>query len=216
MSKQIKNIILDFDYTLFNAASFKREMMSEFVKLGVTQKVFKQTYKQAIATTKNSYDYSVGKHLALIAKQKVNFNSKQAKVSIDRVITESAKHLYAQSHIFLKSLSSKGYKLVLVTRGNKTWQALKIKNTKVNHYFDKIIISPKWKTDSLQKMTKIVKYAYFVSDHIDEVTDTKKFVNTYQPILKLRYRKDLRVAKNFNIPAFRTLREIQSYILKNS
>ncbi len=216
MSKQIKNIILDFDYTLFNAASFKREMMAELGKLGVSQKVFKRTYRQAIVTTKNSYDYSVSEHLTLIVKQQVNLNYKQAEESIDKVITESAKHLYAQAHIFLKILNLKGYKLVLITRGNKTWQALKIKNTKVNNYFDKIIISPKWKTDSLQKMTKIVKYAYFVSDHIDEVVDIKKFVSTYQPILKLRYRRDLRVAKNFDIPAFRTLREIKSYILKNS
>lgn len=213
MFKTNRNIILDFDYTLFNAASLKREMMR---KLGVSQKVFNQTYKLAVATHKNSHDYSVLKHLELIAKQRSGFNLRDGKKIVDSVLNESAKHMYAQSYNFLKNLSARGYKLILVTRGNQDWQSLKIKNTGVHNYFDKIIISPKWKTQGLKKMLKLVKRGYFVSDHIDEVKDTKKYINAYKPILKLRYKKDLQVAKQHSIPAFRTLKEIESYIVKNS
>lgn len=167
-----KTIILDFDYTLFDAKNFKKDLAECLKIFGVDEKLWLETYNKIRYRNNKEADYIPAWHLEILAKKTKN-NYKDLEKSYNQVINNAHKYLYADTFNFLKNLKKQKYTLYLLTFGNPRYHKIKIKSAGIDKYFKKIFYTAK---DKFQVSDKIpgVDEAIFINDNPNEIVSLKK------------------------------------------
>lgn len=152
-------VYIDFDSTLFDTHSF----YNDFINICNNYKV--ETYKIDLLKKELFNDEELF-NLDVLIKNIVNkFNIDNSIYSdIDKLY--SNKYVYSDSLWFLKKLKDK-YSLVLLTYGDIEYQVKKIKASKLEKYFDNIIITNKHKGS----LDLDYKNLIFIDDNLDEIKD---------------------------------------------
>ena len=157
-----KIIIFDFDNTLFSTSQFKKELIGNFKKLGITQEIFEKTY---FASKKNKKYQGYNYHIKLIKKIYPKYSFKQLKDVFKRTLRKSYFFVYPEVLKILPNLSLK-YELVLISFGEKNFQRKKIKNSGLEKFFKKIIISSQFnKISSFSKIFRKKAQIFFIEDN---------------------------------------------------
>lgn len=205
-------IIIDFDHTIFDAASFKDALAAAILKCGVSHNVFWQTYATIRKSDRDS-GYSPERHLAALNKV-IKLNKTSAKKNVNEVVSNSRKYLYADTLAFLKKISSLGVPLILLSYGDRDFQNKKINACGLKKYFMEIKIVQKSKNAAIKKLAR--KYGgnlIFVNDNIKETREAVNANANLKPILKRRNDLPTYDYAQEVIPNFNTLKEIKDYII---
>lgn len=214
MSVFRKEVILDFDYTLFDTARFKHALAWALRSLKVPPKLFIATYPPAVHRSNGQYRYSTAVHLRLIKKVVPDLPLVGAQKLLDQVVGESGRYLYPGARKFLIRLRRAGFRLILVTRGAKLFQRRKLKFSGVLRYFARVIISPDLKVSTLAKLAKNFDEVFFISDHAKELNQVHKRFPRLLLIMKLSGHHATRsAALRLGIPAMRSFDVIEKYIV---
>ncbi len=208
-----KEVILDFDYTLFDTKAFKQALAGSLKVFGVAAPLFFKFYPQAIVKHDQQYSYSVSVHLRLLRRLRPQLNLVTGKKLINKIVSDCAKYLYPETKQFLTNLRQADFKLILATRGDKQWQGHKVTCSGIRPFFSQVLISPTLKVLALKEFTKNFDEVFFVSDHAGELAHIKQKLSQLIPIMKLGGHGSVREARQINMPAFKNLLHIQKYII---
>ncbi|MFH0818745.1 MAG: hypothetical protein V1898_02000 [Patescibacteria group bacterium] len=109
------NIVIDFDHTLFDAQSFKKDLAKA---LGLTLKKWEAEYEKNKKQNKN-YNYR---------KQLIHYAPAQKKKFL-KVLNNCKKYLYKDALGFVKSIQKEPLqKVTILSKGHSSWQKIKIDN----------------------------------------------------------------------------------------
>ena len=129
--------IIDFDDTLFDTQNFKKELAYSLKNIGVDEKLFWQTYKEARMLPDRNFSYSFERHADILEKK--NFNKKQILENLNEVKSKIKKFLFPDTKIFLEYLQSFHQELHLLSLGDKDFQEIKVNNCEIEKYFDSVV-----------------------------------------------------------------------------
>ncbi len=214
MRKFRKEVILDFDYTLFDAAKFKLALAAALRIHGVRRGVFFETYKRAVHRRSGGYNYSLERHVSLLHGLISTLSITTALRDLNRVVTNSHRYLYPDTKHFLRQLKRHGFRTILVTHGNPRFQQRKLEGSSISSLFDKIVLSNQIKVVTLRRLAHKFDEVFFVSDHPKELAPVRRQLPQLLPVMKLGGYGDRATAKQLGIPAFRSLKAIEKYIIK--
>ena len=120
------NLYIDFDKTLFDSTEFLDKLCLVLDKYNLPRELF------AI------YDSNFNPYEVL---QKIKNLNQEIYHDLDQVFIKSENYIYDDVIPFFKYVKEKGYRVVIVTKGNKEYQKKKIESSKIDKYCDDIIIT---------------------------------------------------------------------------
>ena len=169
-AKQI--IIIDFDDVLFDRkGAFAKASFKAGVDLSSGSKLYEKV------KTDNNGIYNFKKHLKIIANHDPK-KLRQINQSMEKVFKRAPKFLFPGVHKILQKLRQQANQLILASRGNVYFQKQKIYNSGITNYFDKIIISEKFKAKALSGRIKTWRAKnheiIFIDDSKQEINLIKK------------------------------------------
>jgi putative hydrolase of the HAD superfamily len=153
MASNLKNIFFDLDHTLWDFERNSTLAFSEiFLKNGID--VDLETFLKSYLPINNFYWEKYRNDLVTKEKlrygrlegtfQEMNFKISRAQIELlteDYILYLSKNnHLFEDAHTVLETLQQK-YNLHVITNGFSEVQMLKLKNSKINHYFKTITTS---------------------------------------------------------------------------
>ncbi len=157
-------LILDFDHTLFDDSNFMENIFAVFHKFGIGRSDFNISYEKA-KQIHGSWSPFIQAKL-VFAEIPAGFLE-----AIDSVFREAHEHIFADAKDFLSQSQTRN---TILSFGDKKTQTLKIKNSKIDRYFESIIItSDSWKTDFFAKQRIDPLTMIFVDDRIKTVNAVK-------------------------------------------
>lgn len=130
-------LIFDFDHTLFSTKNFYFAIKKEFVKLGIDEKLFRETFEESRA---GGRDYKPKRQLKLIYKIKPWLSIKLLNEYFQKILNKAPRFLYKDTTPFLKRWQKKA-DLFLLSYGEEKFQKEKITASGIQKYFKKVIIT---------------------------------------------------------------------------
>jgi FMN phosphatase YigB (HAD superfamily) len=178
MKIKIVTIIFDFDHTLFSAKKLYFALKESFLKLGVDENLFRETFEKSKGRGR---DCKPEKQFKLIHKARPEIKIGKLKETFEKILKMAPKFLYNDVLSFLKKWSKK-VDLILLSYGDKKFQMEKIKASKIERYFDKIIVTKD--IEKAKPFKKILAYLFsnklpqriiFVEDNPKALLKIKNF-----------------------------------------
>lgn len=152
-------IYIDFDSTLFDTHSFYNDFTNICNNYGIeTNKI--ELLKEKLFNDEKLFNLDV------LINNIVNKYNIDSSIYLDVDKLYSNKYVYSDSIWFLKKLKN-NYNLVLLTYGDIIYQAKKIKASKLEKYFDNVIITNKHKGN----LDLDYKDSIFIDDSLDEINN---------------------------------------------
>lgn len=171
-------LILDWDYTLFNTAAFKQAMIAALQPLGITAEQF-FTAEQQVKVEHGMYLHEP--HLKLLLPQEQHA---QARLALQAVFQSTAEFVYPDAAAFLNQIPSE-INLTLLTFGNPAWQHTKIEHTGFFQLFRDILLTDRPKTEAIQGHISSGKVV-LITDGGEEIDAIKR---AYPQITAIRVRR---------------------------
>lgn len=150
-------IIFDFDDTLFNTKKLKEDIFNQLASHGIGKTMIEKTYKECRSS------YCLTRHIQILKEN-------------DSHIPDSIHNWFSnfnlENYLFSKTINnlerlSQNNCLILLTKGDKRFQNIKIKGSKISKYFKEIHITQKNKEEFL-KNKKYMHPIYFINDKKSE------------------------------------------------
>src|SRR3989344_7340869 len=204
-------IIFDLDHTLFDTKAFVRDLHSRLKLSGYSPSTIKKSF--ALAKQPNG-NYSFPKHLAALKKLRAK-TSPAKKVFQSFSQTSWSGYLKPGTLATLKQLRHQGRHLIILTKGDKGLQRLKIRRTGLNKLFHKIIIcSVGTKLTALAKLNP-GHDTYLINDHWGEIQLFKKRSQKIHYVLFVRPdHKSFYRLSGVGVSTLKTLPELDKIIAK--
>ncbi|MFW5888619.1 MAG: HAD family hydrolase [Patescibacteria group bacterium] len=150
-------VIFDFDDTLFDKSSFV-DRLAEI--MGVSGDEFLDTYNEHFK--KNKISYSAYEHLEVLnGIKREQFDKRSAQKRVDEFLQDVSAFVFPDAVKLLEAVRKKEPELILLSAGNSDFQRVKIKNSGISDFFDKIIVTAD-KVDSLRPWSG--KEIIFIND----------------------------------------------------
>lgn len=162
-------MVLDFDYTLFDAKKFRTALSGSLKQFTITNAMFEDTYKQTRYKNNKEIDYQPKKHLKLLA-EKTNNDFKLLSNVYNNVVDNCFVFLYSDVLNFLQRCKNKNYKLILLSFGNPNFQESKVSGAQIKKYFNELLFTDKNKTALAHKIPDNGN-VFFINDNPKEITD---------------------------------------------
>jgi len=208
--------IIDFDDTLFNTQAFKQARLEAIQRLGVSEKEYWETYRQARNSADGVITYTNARHAEVLATRGYNYDEVLA--MLKETTGEALKNfLFEDTILFLEQIKKLGQPMILLSLGNLGFQELKTKGSGIDRYFDRIIFIHDTKMNVLGELLAKVSNSdiRFINDKIEETQRLIKAFPRLKPILKISQHAKISDYKESRLPYFESLTEIKNYILKN-
>jgi len=125
---------IDFDNTIFDTVSFYNDLKNVMHSYGINDDIIDK-YQHILC-------YSPLKLINDLIEKKVI--DKSILIDIDKIFNKGEDYLYQDALVFLEKIKTNN-KLVLLTYGNYNYQERKINSSKIQDYFNEIIITDKSK-----------------------------------------------------------------------
>lgn len=167
-------IFIDFDDVLFNTGKFREDYKKIFWKNNISKEIFEKYYYDYPLKQKNGHlkKYDAWEHIKKIKNsEKIDVNN--LKKEIISFLDKSEKYVFSDVADFMDSFGKSN--LYLVSYAVTDFQKLKIKNSKIKKYFEKIIITDSMKSVPIKKIIKEgVEEAFFLDDRVEQIGDVKR------------------------------------------
>ncbi|MDD5251822.1 MAG: HAD hydrolase-like protein [Patescibacteria group bacterium] len=161
-------VYFDFDHTLFDTRELRQAIARIFLKGGVTQAAFDETYKELAY----GVGYEPSAHAALLAGQwRDPAAREQALKEVSELMKSGGCYVFEGVTELLKDLKSKGHRLVILTLGNLGWQHAKIACSGLEDLFDRVEVvpGPGRKAPRLKEISGVDELATVVDDNPGEL-----------------------------------------------
>ena len=122
------NLYIDFDKTLFDSTRFLDKLCSVLDKYNMSRELF------------TTYNNDFNPYIVLQSIKKPTFSSKIYD-DLNKLFIDSSDYVYDDTIPFLKYMKEKGYRIIIVTKGNREYQEMKIRSSKIDKYCDEIIMT---------------------------------------------------------------------------
>ena len=163
-------IILDFDDTIFNTHKLMHNVAAVFERADFTKKDFFEAYQKC---KEKVGDFNPEIIIGLLNEIKP-FDKTEAEKKINSILDNSKDFVYPDFFSFARSFNKKD--LILLSFGEAGFQRTKIKNSRVNPFFSKIIITQKNKTKEIEPIYE--EYSeekiFFIDDKAEQIDEVKK------------------------------------------
>ncbi|MFC1663857.1 HAD family hydrolase [Patescibacteria group bacterium] len=164
-------IVFDFDHTLFSTRKFYQALVNSFGALGVKESLFQKTFKKSKG---KSQDYKPYRQFKLIVKEKPELNPKKLEKLFKKAFSRSKHFLYSDVLPFFKKKKG-SLDFILLSYGEDWFQREKIKTSKIEKYFKKIIITQDIdKVKPLKKILQDKEKIVFIDDNPKALYEIKK------------------------------------------
>lgn len=212
MESTLNMFIIDFDDTLFDTHAFKEARLQAMLSLGIDEKLFWETYYEARNNNDGIFTYSDALHAQILAKY--GYNEEEI-IKFLHEITARAKYFLLPGAVeFLSFLKSLNRPMILLSLGDPNYQELKVKQTEVDKFFDRLFMIDKTKGDILSEIFSLEKEedSILINDKVEESLElTQDF-----PGMKVVLRQSPGVEEekyiNSKLPYFKNLSDIKKYI----
>lgn len=205
--------IIDLDDTLLNTQTFKQARIKALHDLGVSDDLYKTSYKEAYNNASGINIYNSSSHAEVLAKH--GFDRKEILSALQRVEEGLKDLLFPGTEDLLNFLKEKRQKLILLSLGEEGFQKMKIKQTGLAKFFDLIFTVNDTKEHIIQKILKDYpdeQEVWLVNDKIDETKKIKQLFPILKPILKMSPVFNEAEYKDSSINYFSTLTQIKQYV----
>ena len=199
------NYYLDFDYTLFDTHKFREELYKILEKNG-----FDKTYLSLTPEmkTKGQKLLNIKKLFKSLSEQK-NIPLNNFLEPLEKLYARGKNFVYEDTIEFLKYLKSQNNKIYLLTWGDKDFQEEKLKSSKLEPYFDKIIYAEEL------KYTLNIDYSngIFIDDSIRDIEGL--YNQKAKKVYRIKRKNGKNSEKELNIKEileFNSLKELQKYL----
>ena len=128
------NVYIDFDRTLFNCDQFLEDFYALTNQYQIPKDIFKECQIQCKIRGFNPH---------IILKEVFLKHSFDEMIyqDIDMLLKHSKDYLYSDTVVFLEYLKNKGYKIIILTKGNSEYQKEKITNSQIDDYYQDLIVT---------------------------------------------------------------------------
>ncbi len=170
-------IFVDFDGVIFDSIKFRKSLKKVFVKSGVSIFNYDSTFNIfSSTTTKKNTAYSPKKHINKLEKIE-KINRKKIERNLKNFYGDLKKFVFPDAIHFLGKFNPD--ELFILSFGNRNFQRGKIKNSGVDKFFGKIIISVENKMDIIFKTAKEKNFKknekiFFIDDCPDNLKKNKR------------------------------------------
>ena len=202
--------IIDFDDTLFDTQAFKEARLKALKKFGVSTELFWTTYKKARVNNDGVFTYSDIIHAQILGS--AGYSETEILKAFKNVNKKIKSFLMKDTEDFLKFLKTFKQPLILLSLGETGFQELKVKETGIDKYFDRMFMINKSKGQVLQELIKAGQDYWFINDKVDEAQQLKISFPNLQIVLKMSEAFPREVYSKSGLPHFPTLAEIQNYL----
>jgi FMN phosphatase YigB (HAD superfamily) len=168
-------VFIDFDDVIFNTRQFVADYKKIFFRHGISEDFFSSSYYQDYPKKINGqlkkYDPDV--HLEAI-EGIVKMKMPQLRRDIKKLLKESGRYIFSDSFNFLKSFNKK--ELFLISFGDISFQKMKIRNSGIRPFFQKVVITDKMKIQEIRRIQKSARKRerlFFIDDRIDQIDAVK-------------------------------------------
>jgi len=203
-----KTIIFDLDHTLLNTKRLNKDSFVILKKAGATDLQINDSYKYLLSLSRFNYNFTNhAKAIQRKYKMKLDFEI------INNFLNSSfKKYLNKGALLILNYLKKNNWEIILLTAGNPQYQKIKIKQSGLADYFDKILISHGCsKNETLKKY--INKEAVFVNDFWDE---TKGIMKEFKKFTYILYQRadwvDFYKENDIAIPMIKNFSELKGFL----
>lgn len=174
-------IVFDFDHTLFSTRSFYEALRVSFEKLGIARELFLETFEES---KQGKRDYNPQKQFELILERKAKVSLENAlKKTFQRILNKAEQFLYPDTLPALRNLK-KSFNLILLSYGQLRFQREKIKKSKIEKYFDEVLITKEInKTFPIKKFLNNKEKTILVEDNPTALSEIKK---TFPGVITIR------------------------------
>lgn len=199
----MNNYYIDFDDTLFDTNSFKKELNKILEQNGLDKSCYAVNYKdgkdeQHLLNIRNLFKY---------LSNKENIPLENLINPLEKLFSKLPEFVHKDSIDFLNYLKSKGNKTYILTWGDQEFQREKVFSSKLNEFVDGVIYTEKLK---YQLENIDYKNSFFIDDSVRDLT------GLYNAGAKKVIRIKRKNGKNSNeilnikdIPEFETLNQLQ-------
>lgn len=205
--------IIDLDDTLLNTHAFKQARISILNHLGVSDELYKITYKAAYDNLSGINIYSSTSHAEVLEKH--GFDKGKVLGVLQRVEGGLKDLLFPGAEDLLIFLKKSGQKLILLSLGEENFQKMKLAQTGLSTYFDLIFTVNDTKEHIIQKILNDFpdeQKVWVINDKIEETKKLQQLFPILKPILKMSPVFTEKEYKSSLIPCFLTLAQIQQYV----
>jgi FMN phosphatase YigB (HAD superfamily) len=166
-------IIFDLDYTLLDTKKFKDKLADIF-----NPDDFAMDYKKYFRDKKINFNLEA--YLALLEKQgKIDDRRfKKLKLNIGKLMNRLDGYLFTGADPVLSQLKENGAELILITFGDRKWQAEKVNNLSIKKYFSQIGFEDKDKQKSflLKSLKNCHQEVLIVNDNAREAKEMAEII----------------------------------------
>jgi FMN phosphatase YigB (HAD superfamily) len=173
-----KKLVLDFDYTIFDAKKFKNDLAQSMKCFGVSSNLFFKTYREVRFKNNQEFDYDPKKHLEIIS-QTVNHSCEKLSITFYSTLNNCPNYLYEDVIVFLENSKKNNHQIMLLTKGNIEFQKLKFKHCDIDRFFDNKFFTDTKKTYFKDRIADSPN-TIFVNDRIDEILSLQKIYSQAQ------------------------------------
>lgn len=165
-------LILDFDGVLFDDKKFKADYAAVFLALGMTQKVYDETYRKTKADANGMY--SPRRHLRILRTLNPRLRASDIQKRVEELVSKSRRYVFPDSRPFLLFIA-KTATLCLVTTGD-AFQRTKIESSGLKGFFERVeVVSTGSKAAAIKKIMSRypVQTTVFIDDKKEVVEEVK-------------------------------------------
>lgn len=207
--------IIDFDDTLFATHTFKRARLEAVKVLGVSEELYWQSYYTARNSANGFFTYSDERHAEVLAEQ--GFDKNKIFKALNEVTHSKIKEaLDSEAFNFLEGLKQFNTPMVLLSLGCPAYQELKVKNTGVDKYFDRLFMVEATKSAVLTELfANHSGQAWFINDKPEETKELSEQFPQLKVVMKFSPNFSEEDYIKTGLPYFKTLTEILAYVRTN-
>jgi len=181
-------IVLDFDDTIFNTHRLMREFLEIVKKFGFTEEEFFGAYQEC----KKIMGYFDPKTIIELLNKAKPFDKVKAEKEIDLILSDLSNFVYSDFFDFVKDFKKES--LILLSFGAIDFQEIKIENSGITSYFQKVIITQRDKTEDLKNILRQTQddkgnegeKIFFIDDKTVQVDNIK---NKFPEIITMKLKR---------------------------
>ncbi len=189
-------VYVDFDRTLFDCEKFLGDLYTLINKYGIDKSLFKECQNQCIKDGFNPYT------ILDLVKKEHQFDDKLYE-DIDNLIKKTNEYLFSDAITFLKYLKDHNYEVILLTKGNISYQNDKVHYANIESYYDKLIVTMQHKGE-----LDLDYQGVFVDDNPHEIKSILKRKVTKVIYLKRENAKYNKIPVDGKVTTVKSLQEI--------
>ena len=161
---------IDFDNTIFDTVSFYNDLKKVMYSYGINTDLIAKYQEVSCYSPLKLIDDLIEKNVV----------DKSILIDIGKIFNKAEDYLYQDALLFLEKVKTNN-KLVLLTYGNHTYQERKINSSKIQDYFNEIIITDESKAS--------LELDYHNGIFIDDNTDVLDELLSRKPYKLIRIKR---------------------------